>query len=232
MIVATVAGRSALATEVLNPYLDALARAGATTLVLPPAREWDDEGLERVLDLAEGLLLAGGGDILPSAYGQVARVSLDAADPNRDRLELRALALARAAGKRVLGICRGAQLLAVAAGGSLLQDLPIHGILGHRAERADSRYGEASHSVKSEPGSLVEQLLDGLAAVNSQHHQAIENPGSGLVATAWSPDGATEAVEGQDVLGIQWHPEFLIDADSRQLRPFRWLVHGLDGVIA
>jgi putative glutamine amidotransferase len=135
-------------------------------------------------------------------------------------------------GKRVLGVCRGAHLLAVGAGGSLVQDLPSAGMDGHRASRADSGYADARHTVKVEPSTLTEQILDGLTEINSQHHQSILDPGDGLTVTAWAPDGAVEAIEGAGVLGVQWHPEFLIQDDSRHLRPFRWLVHGQEGLVA
>jgi putative glutamine amidotransferase len=230
MIIGVFAGRSDSRTDIYNAYLDALFRVGASPVLISPA--YQDDRLDEVLDVLDALLLAGGGDIEPRRYGQTPSVSLDGVDPLRDEAELRSLARMRRDGKRVLGVCRGAQLLAVAAGGSLVQDLPSAGMDGHRASRADSGYADARHTVKVEPATLTEQILDGLTEINSQHHQSILDPGDGLTVTAWAPDGAVEAIEGAGVLGVQWHPEFLIQDDSRHLRPFRWLVHGQEGLVA
>ncbi len=228
MIVGTIAERVGRSTGIYTAYLDALTRAGATPILIAPTRTGSE--LDAVWDRIDGLLLAGGGDIETSRYGQPPCASLESVDPDRDEVELTAVARMRAAGKRVLGVCRGAQVLAVANGGSLVQDLPAAGLPGHRAHRVDRTYAQAEHALKVERASLTERVLAGLGAVNSEHHQAIADPGSGLVATAWSPDGSIEAVESDGVLGVQWHPEFLIDQDSRHLRPFRWLVHGEEGM--
>jgi putative glutamine amidotransferase len=151
-------------------------------------------------------------------------------DPARDELELTGIKKMQAAGKRMLGVCRGAQVLAVAAGGTLVQDLPAAGFPGHRESRSNRTYGGATHSLKVERATLADLVLNGLEVVNSEHHQAIDAPGDSLVATARSLDGSIEAVEGDRTLGIQWHPELLIDEDDRHLRPFQWLVHGREGL--
>ncbi len=229
MIVATVAEREGARTGIHSSYLKALARAGATPLVIDPGS--DPATLEPVWDLADGLLLAGGGDIDPACYGQSPTVSLESVDRQRDAVELAAVAGMHARRRRVLGICRGAQLLAVAVGGVLTQDLPAAGLHGHRVDRADRAYAEARHALKVERHSLVERVLDGVEEVNSEHHQAIADPGE-LIVTAWSLDGAIEAVEGDGVLGLQWHSEFEIAKDDRHLRPFRWLVDGQEGLTA
>ena len=134
--------------------------------------------------------------------------------------EIASVRVARDAGRRVLGICRGAQVLAVAFGGTLHQDLAAAGFQHHWEE---VRQYEPVHAVEAEPGSVAEAVLAGSAKVNSIHHQAVRTPG-GLHATAWSDDGVVEAVEGDDVLGIQWHPERLLGYDSRHLAAFHWLV--------
>lgn len=228
-MIAIVSERDGARTGIHSSYLEAVARVGATPLMIDPAS--DPDRLEPVWDLVDGLLLAGGGDIDPACYGQSPTVSIESVDRQRDAVELAGIAGMRARGRRVLGICRGAQLLAVAAGGVLTQDLPAAGLHGHRADRADRGYAEARHRLKIERHSLVEQVLDGVDEVNSEHHQAIADPGD-LIVTAWSLDGAIEAVEGDGILGIQWHSEFEINKDSRHLRPFRWLVEGREGLIA
>lgn len=141
-------------------------------------------------------------------------------DPDRDALELTAVRRSVAEGRPVLGICRGAQLVAVALGGTLVQDLPGAGCPGHWEE---VRQYEPVHGIRAEPGSAAEQALGGATTVNSIHHQAVHDPGPGLRASAWSPDGAVEAVEGPGVLGVQWHPERLVGSDPRHLAPFAWL---------
>jgi putative glutamine amidotransferase len=229
VIIATVTERAATRTGIHSSYLKALGMVGATPLMIDPAS--DPDRLEPVWDLVDGLLLAGGGDIDPACYGQAPTVSIESVDRQRDAVELAGVAGMQSRGRRILGICRGAQLLAVAAGGVLTQDLPAAGLHGHRADRADRGYAEARHGLKVEGHSLVELVLDGLEEVNSEHHQAIADPGD-LVVTAWSLDGAIEAVEGDTSLGLQWHSEFEIEKDSRHLRPFRWLVDGQEGLIA
>jgi putative glutamine amidotransferase len=114
----------------------------------------------------------------------------------------------------------------VATGGTLFQDLAAEGLGGHLDVRHDRGYATLMHGVKSEVGSTADRVLDGLDAVNSHHHQAIGDVGDVLTATAWAEDGVIEAVEAPGMLGVQWHPEALIDTDERHLEPFRWLVDG------
>lgn len=202
-------------------YADALWAVGATPLVLTPPPD-DPEGrhLEAVLS-ADAVLVAGGGDIDPARYGQPATGGLMDVDPVRDRVELAAVRGAAEAGVPVLGICRGAQLLAVALGGTLHQDLVSVGFASHWAEE---RQHQPVHAVSAEPGSVAARLLHTAGRVNSIHHQAVRQPGPDLEATAWSPDGVIEAVEADGVLDVQWHPERLFQTDDRHLAPFRWLV--------
>ena len=124
-------------------------------------------------------------------------------------------------GVAVLGICRGIQLLAASVGGSLVADLPEAGHEGHWQEE---RQYEPVHAVEARSGSLAERALGGATVVNSIHHQAVLHPGPALEATAWSPDGVIEAIEGPGILGVQWHPERLCADDRRHLAPFAWLV--------
>jgi putative glutamine amidotransferase len=123
-------------------------------------------------------------------------------------------------GRRVLGICRGMQIMAVASGGTLHQHLPTAGFEHHWEE---SRQYEPVHEVIADAGSKAAFALGGTVKVNSIHHQAVRKAGEGLHATAWSDDGVIEAVEGDELLGVQWHPERLLDSDGRHLAPFRWL---------
>ncbi|SFL30580.1 gamma-glutamyl-gamma-aminobutyrate hydrolase family protein [Geodermatophilus ruber] len=229
-IVGLVAGHEGRSLVLLRAYVDAVLAAGGTPVVLPAAFGPGDDRLDRALAPVEALLLTGGGDIAPARYGAPTTTTLDHVDPVRDDVELRALRWAERSGIRALGICRGAQLMAVAHGGSLIQDLPAAGFDAHVDVRHDRGYATLRHGVKAEPDSLTEAVLGGLDEVNTHHHQAVHSPGQGLTATAWSTDGVIEAIEGPGLLGVQWHPETLFAADPRHLRPFQWLVDGEQGL--
>jgi putative glutamine amidotransferase len=223
----TVLGITVGSTEqpaVVAAYVNSVLAVGGVPVLLPTVL-----GAEAITEAVRGidaLLLSGGGDIHPAQYGEAIATTLDAVDRQRDLMELRALGVARDQGKRVLGICRGAQLLVVAAGGTLIQDLPSQGVFGHFDDSHDRGYATLRHGIKAEGGSCAERTLGGLGEVNSHHHQAIKDVGDELTATAWAPDGVIEAVEGPDLFGVQWHPESLITTDVRHLAPFRWLVDG------
>jgi putative glutamine amidotransferase len=229
-IVGIVAGQAGGSVTLLRSYVDGVLAAGGTPVVLPAVLEPGDARLVAALRAVEALLLTGGGDIAPDRYGARPAATLDHVDPVRDDLELRALAWAEESGIRVLGICRGAQLMAVGHGGSLIQDLPAAGFEAHVDVRHDRGYAQRRHSVKAEPDTLTEAVLGGLDEVNTHHHQAVLTPGDGLTATAWSTDGVIEAIEGPGLLGVQWHPETLFAAEPRHLRPFQWLVNGEQGL--
>jgi putative glutamine amidotransferase len=189
-------------------YPRAVQRAGALALILPP----DDAALEDPepwLEHIDALLLAGGADIDPAAYGQEPHPQTKGAWPERDHFEV---ALARAAlerGMPVLGICRGMQLLNVAMGGTLEQHLEDR--LGSDRHR-HTPGAFADHEVRLEPGSLAARAIGSeRSAVRSHHHQGVDRLGSGLAATGWSvEDNVIEAIEMPDqrfALGVLWHPE-------------------------
>ena len=164
------------------------------------------------IDLSfDGLLLTGGGDVEPCHYGQPVDGALTP-DPDRDRTEL---ALARAyleAGKPILGVCRGEQLLNVTLGGTLVQDLGEHLNLFHR--RIDT---DKVHPIRAEENTILHILYGPLFHVNSAHHQAVDIPGAGIIVTARAESGITEAIElpGKPVLGVQFHPERMTGAHLR-----------------
>ncbi|MBE6972865.1 MAG: gamma-glutamyl-gamma-aminobutyrate hydrolase family protein [Ruminococcaceae bacterium] len=173
----------------------------------------------------DGLLLTGGGDVAPARYGQENHGSL-LIDLERDRTEL---ALVRAyldAGKPILGICRGMQILNVALGGTLIQDLGDNLNPFHRRIDADK-----VHSIAAQEDSILHTLYGPLFSVNSAHHQAADAPGNGVVISARSEAGVAEALElpGKPLLGVQFHPERMT---GTLLRPdavdggaiFRWFI--------
>lgn len=214
--------------EVVVAFVRSVLGAGGTPVLIPSAIGPTDM-VDEALGAVDALLLSGGGDVHPSEYGHAPRVTLDAIDRHRDRMERRAVDVAMRQGKRILGVCRGAQLLCVATGGTLFQDLAVEGFGGHIDVSHDRGYATLMHGVKREVGSIADTVLDGLDTVNSHHHQAIRDVGDVLTATAWAEDGVIEAVEAPGLLGLQWHPEALIDTDERHLEPFRWLVNGSGG---
>lgn len=206
-------------------YVRAVERAGGVPVLLPPVPDEDTaRGMARALD---GLLLSGGDDIDPSHFGEPPHPDLGAVDPDRDLLELALIREARRDGMPILAICRGIQVLNVAFGGSLIQDL--------RAQRPDaiqhSQKGprwRLSHTVEVRPGTRLAGLLGaGAHGVNSFHHQALDRIGDGLAVTAMAPDGVIEAVEATDgswIVGVQWHPEWLVDRHPQFLKLFESFV--------
>lgn len=196
-------------------YADAVATAGGIPVLIPPVS--GAAALGRTLD---GLILSGGGDIDPDQYGQAPHPANGPVDCDRDAAELGLLTTAMQAGLPVLGICRGVQLVNVALGGTLHQHLPD--LVGHDGHAPLSgHYG--THRVRVAANTALATALDGTddrdleRDVPTNHHQAIDKLGAGLVATAWADDGTVEAVEfepgtgsGEDsgfLLAVQWHPE-------------------------
>jgi putative glutamine amidotransferase len=179
-----------------------------------------------MVNYCHSIVVTGGGDVDPHNYGVTELSSPDVlmeVDPSRDIAEIVVVQYALAQGKRVLGVCRGAQLLAVLGGGTLIVDLREKGLDGHWDE--ERQYAPV-HAIHSQADSLAAHILGSVDQVNSIHHQAIADPGQSLRVTAWSPDGVIEAVEGPGLLGVQWHPERLSGSDPRHLAPFAWVVQG------
>jgi putative glutamine amidotransferase len=185
-------------------YVEAVTLAGGRAVLLPP----DDLDAD-VLRVLDGLILSGGADLTPELYG-APREPLTDPRPARDAGEM---LLARAALETdlpILGVCRGMQLLAVAAGGRLHQHLPD--LVGHEKHRpAPGVYGE--HAASLAPGSRIAALMGDDLGVHCYHHQGVADPGT-LVVTGRADDGVIEAVEDPTrrfVLGVQWHPEVVRD---------------------
>ncbi|MCW3048519.1 MAG: gamma-glutamyl-gamma-aminobutyrate hydrolase family protein [Solirubrobacterales bacterium] len=191
-------------------YVDAVQHAGGLALLVPPDPEGERDP-DEVLDLLDGLVLAGGADIDPATYGAEPHAETHGTVPERDSFEV---ALARRAIERdmpFLGICRGMQLLNVALGGTLLQHLPeSHGHHEHR--RVVGSFDGADHQVRLADGSLARREAgERLHGTKSHHHQGVDRIGEGLVVSGWSMlDELPEAIELPSkrwVLGVQWHPE-------------------------
>jgi len=204
-------------------YLRAVERAGGLPVVLPPLAP---DALDSLLDHLSGVCLSGGPDLHPDGYDAAAHPQLGPTWPELDGFELELARRADARGLPVLGICRGAQALNVARGGTLHQHLPdiTDGSIQHR-QLAPAR--TSTHEVRVQRRSALGRTVrEGTAAVNSFHHQAVELLGSGLRAVAHAPDGVIEAIEAIDrpnLRGVQWHAETLVDQPAH-LALFRDLV--------
>jgi putative glutamine amidotransferase len=192
-------------------YIEAIHRAGGLAVMIPPDPEFKRDA-DEVLDLIDALILAGGNDIDPAAYGAERHPTVTETVTERDESEL---GLARRAWERdmpVLGICRGMQLLNVSRGGTLLQHLPDQ--VGHAEHRINpGSFDGADHDVRLDRGSLAARAAgEEVHVTKSHHHQGVDVVGEGLRVTGHSAlgDGLPEAMEAPDrrfVLGVQWHPE-------------------------
>jgi putative glutamine amidotransferase len=194
-----------------EPYLRALRQAGAVP-VIAWAGTGDPVGL---LDVADAALLLGGGDVDPVRFGSDA--SGDAVDLERDEFEIALVLACRDAGIPLLGMCRGAQAMNVALGGTLRR------VTGHRQPTALS---SPTHGISLESGSLLGSLLDGgQLSVNSFHRWAVDRPAEGMRVSATAPDGTVEGIESETgwwATGVQWHAEWLPDRGTVEL--FRGLI--------
>jgi putative glutamine amidotransferase len=214
-------------TGVNAAYVQALLSAGGVPLVLSPligARL-----AASALEGFDGLLLTGGEDIDPSWYGAEPSPLLSPPSRDRDLFELALFAIARQRGLPILGVCRGIQLINVALGGTLVQDIPTErpGAVEHRPNGLrDSR----SHVVRLQAGSRAARAMGATSVkVNSSHHQAILKLAPGLTASGWTSDDLIEALEseaaGSWILAVQWHPEEMhADQQAPEHGLFRALV--------
>jgi putative glutamine amidotransferase len=195
----------------LPDYLESVRRAGGEPRVLDPTREQAAE----VAGSIDGLLLTGGTDVDPRLYGDAPHATLLNVEPERDDFEIAIVHAARKARRPVFGICRGLQIVNVALGGTLIQDIPseLPGSLEHSVPTPQNA---VAHEIWVTRGSLLYSLMQEKLAesdacdVNSRHHQSIKRVAAGFEITATAPDGVVEAIEcgrGTFCLGVQWHPE-------------------------
>jgi putative glutamine amidotransferase len=190
---------------VYTTYVDAVRRAGAIPLLVPP----QTENSEELLDQVDGVLLAGGNDCDPTLYGEESHPSVEPMDVRRQENDLALARRARERGIPTLGICLGLQVMNVAAGGTLIQDIDSE--LETDIEHASEPEHRARHPVLVEGGTRLSSILgERELLVNSSHHQAIKRLGEGLEVTAHAPDGIVEGIEDPRhpfYVGVQWHPE-------------------------
>ncbi|MBV9515135.1 MAG: gamma-glutamyl-gamma-aminobutyrate hydrolase family protein [Mycobacteriaceae bacterium] len=187
-------------------YFEGVTLAGGIAVLLPP-QPVDDEITDRVLDGLDGLVITGGKDVDPTRYGQVPHPETDEPRYDRDRWEFALVAGALKRHLPLLGICRGAQVLNVALGGTLHQHLPD--VVGHSRHQAGNAVFSTSR-VRTVPSTRLAALIGAYSDEQCYHHQAIADLGRGLVVAARDADGVIEAVEAPGdtfVLAVQWHPE-------------------------
>ena len=212
-------------------YVLALAEAGGVPQLVPLLCD-DPETLRLIYDGVDGILLPGGVDIDPSVYGAARSPLCGRTDPDRDHTELMLTRWAMEERKPVLGICRGVQLINVAAGGTLYQDIATEhtGAIKHDyfPDGEQNPRNQLVHDVELTAGSRLEDILAVSGTrVNSMHHQGIRDLAPDLLASAYAPDGVIEAVESPDdafVFGVQWHPEDLTNRDWHMRRLFESLL--------
>jgi putative glutamine amidotransferase len=173
---------------------------------------------DAALDGIEGLLLTGGDDVMPNRYGEHPHPATVPAEPGRDEFEIALVNSARARQLPILAICRGIQVLNVACGGTLVQDIPtqVAGALAHALTVPPNQAYSLAHEIWIEKDSLLSRLMRerlndaDTCDVNSRHHQAVKNVAAGFKISATAPDGVVEAIEdpaARFCLGVQWHPE-------------------------
>jgi len=212
-------------------YILTLTAAGAAPLMIPLVSN-DEETLRAIYESLDGVFLPGGADVDPASYGAEKHPLCDKTDPPRDSVELAFARWAMEDRKPVLGVCRGVQVLNLALGGTLWQDLADQrpGSIKHDYFPFGGRYtrDHLAHEVTIEGSSRLGELFGARTVkVNSMHHQGIRDLAPQLVATAVAPDGLIEAAElpgDHYVVGVQWHPEALTDTDHRSRRLFQSFV--------
>ena len=203
-------------------YLFSLEAVGAVPLILPI---YDDpEALDRYVGLCDGYLIPGGIDVNPISYGETPHPLLETTRLDFDEYQLHFIERMRVSKKPVLAICRGIQIVNVAFGGTLYQDVSLHGEGTMRHSQVDITPGGISHRVSIEDGSILHRLYGSELWTNSYHHQSIKDLGAGLRITARADDGIIEAVEATDhpyLHAVQWHPEsFFVRPDNYMLAIF------------
>jgi len=211
-------------------YLNAVQQAGGVPVPVPP--QLTPAARTQIFERVHGVLLTGGGDVDPARFGEAPHPTTGDVSEARDTLEIEATRWAVEKHVPLLAVCRGLQVLNVALGGSLYQDIPSEprSPLDHSQAGLQGKARHVpTHHVKVRDGSRLAGILGALEVdVNSFHHQAIKRLGGGLADVAWAPDSIIEGVEltapDQFVVGVQWHPEELVGSDRAALGLFEALV--------
>lgn len=207
--------------SVPQDYIHSIEKAGGIPVILPVIE--DEEAARALMVLADGLLLTGGHDVDPQNYGEEPMLMLQETLPGRDRFEGLLIEEALKCGKPILGICRGAQILNVSLGGTLHQDLSyFNGSRLCHDQKTDGRF--PYHSLLVNEDTILSGIMLREQRVNSFHHQAVKKTAPGFLVSAISMDGVIEGIEMEGkpfVVGIQCHPEAMVDYEEWALELFR-----------
>ena len=213
-----------------------VAEAGALPFMLPQLKNDSGTSITDMIKDMDGILFSGGADLCPKSYGEEPLRPEWSGDLNRDQYEIDVFNIAKDLGKPILGICRGHQLINVAMGGTLFQDIQTQ-IDNSHCHRDAEIYDGLKHDVSILPNTVLSEIYDGQekATINTVHHQAVKDLGQGLVAMAYSePDNILEAFcsdqDDEYIMGIQWHPEWI--KDTALLPADKIRTHFLDAVTA
>lgn len=212
---------------IASTYTRAVEMAGGAPVLIP--LRLGEDTLRAIFSRLDGLLLAGGVDVHPKEFGEEVEPFCGEIHPERDRVELQLVRWALASQTPILGICRGIQLLNVAAGGSLYQDIPaqVPGALHHSHRKGDP-YNLRVHSIQINPESILARAINRPEVqVNSLHHQSLKQIAPGFRTVARAPDGIVEGIEAENshfALGVQFHPEWMVE-DPAMVRIFQEFVH-------
>ena len=206
-------------------YLNAILKCGGLPLIVP--FRTTDDGLRELSELADGLLLPGGGDIDPELYNEKPIAPLSGIFSDRDALELSLFKIFFETKKPILGVCRGSQIINIAKGGTLFQDIKkqIPSGLCHRDPKlsGEELYLAIAHGAAIQKDTFLSGIFgERTIGVNSTHHQSIKNVGEGLKISALAPDGVVEGIESVNmndhwILGVQWHPEAMLPKSPKMI---------------
>lgn len=208
-------------------YINVIIKAGGIPLLLP--LNADEKTTDQLLALVDGVVLSGGQDVHPSYYQEEQHPLLGITAQQRDEHELHIVRVASVQKKPILGICRGLQLINVAFGGTLYQDLSQHTTDSKKAHSLDEYMDTKLHSVNIISGSILHKLLHTTEVMtNSYHHQAIKNLAQGFRIAAKAEDGVIEAIENIEenpwILAVQWHPEVMVESHPEMVKLFEALI--------
>lgn len=207
---------SATPQRIVNAVTD----AGGLPMVLPLS---DKDNAELFVSRVDAIILTGGSDVDPLLFGEEPSLLIQNTEPHRDEFELAIIKAAREQNKPILGICRGLQLLNVAFGGTIFQDLSYYDGLELKHVQT-TPYDAKVHSVKFEETSFLSGIFGTENTINSLHHQAVKDLADIFRPVGWAPDGVIEAIESTDegskIIAVQWHPEELINIDPQSQELF------------
>ncbi|CCB86448.1 putative glutamine amidotransferase-like protein yvdE [Parachlamydia acanthamoebae UV-7] len=206
-------------------YIDVIIQAGGIPLMLPFVE--NEEIVREQMNQIDGLILSGGIDVNPLLYGEQPHPMIGTIFPRRDTHELHLVRIAQETNKPILGICRGLQLLNVAFGGTLYQDIPHMVNTGiQHCQKAQKHV--PTHQVDLMSGTILEEIFETSSLLtNSIHHQAIKELANGFTVNAKTKDGMIEGIEKNDghfMLGVQWHPEMMIASDTNMQKIFNYFI--------